>query len=61
MQFYVSVKIIIKVEMAKQMSATTAILYYENHFNTEIRLAKTHFLSKLVISNIKKLSVIWGK
>ena len=47
--------------MAKQMSAKTAILYYENHFNTEILLAKTHFLTQLVISNIKKLSVIWGE
>jgi hypothetical protein len=37
-------RLIIKVEMGKQMSATTAILYYENQFNTEIILAKTHFL-----------------
>lgn len=50
------------VEKMKQMSATTAVLYYENQFNTEILLVKTHFFGlKLVISNIKKMSVMWGE
>jgi hypothetical protein len=53
-------RLIIKVEMGKQMSATTVILYYKNQFNTELLLAKTHFLSKLVISNIKKLLFMGG-
>ena len=54
-------RLIIKVEMGKQMSATTVILYYKNQFNTELLLAKTHFLSKLVISNIKKLLFMGGR
>jgi hypothetical protein len=62
MQYYVSEKINYQGRDGEKTSATTATLYYENQFNTEILFAKNTFsLLKLVISNIKKLSVIWRK